>query len=83
MDRILAAAGLAALGGALALGCMGSLGDRVWAKSHAAYAGPGDYERASSACLADDGLPDVAAGPGQREFVDCMRGHGWVLVKRP
>ncbi len=83
MNRILAAAGLAALGSALALGCLGAPGDRVWAKSNAAYAAPGDYERAESNCLVNDGLPNVAAGPGQRDFVDCMRGHGWVLVKRP
>ncbi len=88
MKRILALCALAPLGcvalGSLSLGCLGGPGDKVWAKANAAYAGPGDYERAESACRRGDALPDVAAGPKvSQEFVGCMRGHDWVLVKRP
>ena len=83
MNRILAGCALATLGGALVLGCLGGPRGKVWAKANSAYAGPGDYERAESACRAHDGLPDVASGPVPREFIGCMRGHGWVLVKRP
>jgi hypothetical protein len=83
MNRILAACALAAFGGALALGCLGAAGNKVWAKAKSAYAAPGDYERAESACGGNQGLPDVSAGPGRPEFIDCMRGHAWVLVRRP
>jgi hypothetical protein len=56
----------------------------VWAKAGEAYAGPGDYERAETACRAGDGLPDVAAGPStSRGFVRCMRTQGWILVDQP
>ena len=77
-----------ALAGCVALGAacvsVGCIGDRVWAKANAAYAGLGDYERAESACRHNDGLPDVAAGPRYSpDFLECMRGHGWVLVRRP
>jgi hypothetical protein len=82
MRRILALLALAALGCA-ASGTV-SLEDKVWAKAEAAYAGPGDYERAEAACRAEGGLPDVAAGPRTtRDFVRCMRGQGWILVDRP
>ena len=88
MKRILALCALAPLGcAALAtvpLGCLAGPGNKVWAKANAAYAGPGDYERAESACRRDHVLPGVAAGPKvSQEFVGCMRGHDWVLVKRP
>ena len=57
---------------------------KVWAKANAGYAGLGDYERAEASCRTADGLPAVAAGPQRsQEFVDCMRRHQWVLVRRP
>jgi hypothetical protein len=83
MNRILAGCALAAFGGALALGCLGASGNKVWAKANSAYAAPGDYERAESACGGNKGLPGVSAGPAGPEFVDCMRDYAWVLVRRP
>jgi hypothetical protein len=82
MSRILALLALAPLGCA-ASGAV-SLEDKVWAKAGDAYAGPGDYERAETVCLAGGGLPDVAAGPStSRGFVRCMRAQGWILVGQP
>ncbi len=63
-----------------------SLENKVWAKSNEAYAGRGEFERASATCggRGDGELPEVSAGPGaRREFIRCMADEGWILVDAP
>ena len=84
MKSILALIALAPLSCSMAGSLMPGDSNKVWAKANAGYAGVGDYERAETVCRTGDGLPPVAAGPERsREFVDCMRSHDWVLVRRP
>lgn len=84
MKSILRLIVLATLGCSLSCSLVPRNSHKVWAKANAAYAGPGDYERAEAACQNGAGLPSVAAGPERsREFIDCMRRHDWVLVRRP